>query len=673
MFLTFAQTPYATTQTLPRPLKAELVAIVFVLASLSAYLLSQATPISAASLMLGVLVLMLLHGVTGRQILTLSIFYLCISILQFHRLIAEDCSAMRSIIDGSRSQQIKGTIARLEPSKRLLLARLEMPSAHVRTCASSHTVKIETFMPSLTDSIYSGDRSFSTGDSITLTPAPIAEPITRPQSAIFPGRFDQRSYLQHFKVFYVLKVRAVNKIARSRSALIELDLVLDKLRRSLAAMHVTALGANRGALMTSMVIGDKVVAMPREIVDDFRQAGLSHLLSASGLNLAILSGALALIFRHKGTFYLALHLALMGLFASLAGFGSSICRAAMMSLAGHLLRPLIPGMSSGFIFALVAAIALSIDPSGLGDLGFVFSYLACAGIVHLLPSLDNLIQLKGTDLLSANILDTSILLKDKIKRWTLDPLLLVACSLAACLPFQAAIFKTASAWTFAANFLIEPLVVPISILGFTSSILFCLNATYCQPLCSLLDGIASPLLDTALSIAHFFAGLPLHDLALAPPDNMAIVLYGLGLASFATRYHQCRKSYTSKAVRSLTLHFLLASMLASILLLQCLLGGAFVEAETRPDSIAIRDGDKHMILHFGDKDQLEVRLDAAPYILRCSRPRLRNQAPHIVLIPAAGHRLAWASQFLKPVYFRYPIDQNKRASRQLMQIKIGAR
>ena len=88
MFLTFAQTPYATTQTLPRPLKAELVAIVFVLASLSAYLLSQATPISAASLMLGVLVLMLLHGVTGRQILTLSIFYLCISILQFHRLIA---------------------------------------------------------------------------------------------------------------------------------------------------------------------------------------------------------------------------------------------------------------------------------------------------------------------------------------------------------------------------------------------------------------------------------------------------------------------------------------------------------------------------------------------------------------------------------------------------------
>ncbi len=662
MFLTFAQAPYARTQTLPRPLKAELIAIVIILASVAAYLIIQASPITAACMLMGVLTLMLIHGLTGRQILALSMIFLCISIMQFHRLVAEDCPGIRSIIDNSQPLKIKGSIARLEPSKRLLLVSLEMPPDHASRCASSHTVKVETFIPGLIDSIYSGDGAFSTGDSITLTPAPIAEPVTSPQPALFPGRFDQRRYLQHFKVFYVLKVRAIDKIARPKSLHIELDDMLNSLRRSLAAMHITALGAKRGALMTSMVIGDKAISMPREIVDDFRQAGLSHLLSASGLNLAILSGALALLFRRKGPLYLAFHLALMGLFASLAGFGSSICRAAMMSLVGHLLRPLIPGVSSGFIFALVAVIALFIDPFGLGDLGFVFSYLACAGIIHLLPALDKLIQLKGIGLL-----------KDKIKRWTIDPLLLVACSLAACLPFQAAIFKTASAWTFAANFFIEPLVVPISVLGFTSSTLFCLNADHCQSLCSLLDSIASPLLDTALSIAHFFAGLPFHDLALAPPDNVAIVLYGLGLASFATRYHLCRERYTCKAARSLTLHFLMASMLSSILLLQCLLGGAFVEAETRPDSISIHDGDKHMVLHFGDSEQIEARLDAAPYILRCNRPRLRNQAPHLVLLPAPGHRLAWASQFLKPVYFRYPIDQNKKALRQLMQIKIGAR
>ncbi len=125
-------------------------------------------------------------------------------------------------------------------------------------------------------------------------------------------------------------------------------------------------------------------------VEDFRRAGLSHLLAVSGQNVALLAllampllAALGLPLRVR----LIWILAAIVVYVPLAGAGPSIVRAGVMG-AITVLATLAGRRSSRlYALALAAIVTLAIDPRIAADVGWQLSFAAVLGILLLAQSL----------------------------------------------------------------------------------------------------------------------------------------------------------------------------------------------------------------------------------------------------------------------------------------------
>jgi competence protein ComEC len=143
--------------------------------------------------------------------------------------------------------------------------------------------------------------------------------------------------------------------------------------------------AREAGLARGFVLGedDRIDAAT---VEDFRRAGLSHLLAVSGQNvalLALLAMPLLAAFGVPLRTRLVWILAAIVVYVPLAGAGPSILRAGVMG--GLSLLATLAGRPSSRLYALAlaAAIALAIDPRVAGDVGWQLSFAAVLGILAL--------------------------------------------------------------------------------------------------------------------------------------------------------------------------------------------------------------------------------------------------------------------------------------------------
>ena len=158
---------------------------------------------------------------------------------------------------------------------------------------------------------------------------------------------------------------------------------LDGLRRRAERSVAAGLPKADAALALGMVLGEdeEVDSATR---DDWRDAGLSHLLAVSGQNVMLLM-ALALPMlvaaglgpRARG---MAL-LCLVALYVPLAGAGPSLQRAGVMGAAGIAAMTLSRPSSRWYALLLAAAATLVLNPRACGDPGWQLSFVAVAGIL----------------------------------------------------------------------------------------------------------------------------------------------------------------------------------------------------------------------------------------------------------------------------------------------------
>ncbi|SDR79584.1 competence protein ComEC [Nocardioides scoriae] len=202
------------------------------------------------------------------------------------------------------------------------------------------------------------------------------------------------------------------------------------------------------ALVPALVDGDDA-AMPEGLVEDFRTAGLTHLLAVSGTNLTLVVGCLLLLARWAGV--RARGLVVVGLlgvagFLLLARAEPSVVRAAAMGAVG-LLGLGQHGRRHG-TRALGAAVLLLLvwDPWMALSLGFALSALATAGILWLAPGWrDRMARW--------------------LPRWAAEALAVPLAAQLACTPLVAALSGQVSLVAVAANLLAAPAVGPATVLG----------------------------------------------------------------------------------------------------------------------------------------------------------------------------------------------------------------
>lgn len=174
----------------------------------------------------------------------------------------------------------------------------------------------------------------------------------------------------------VLGVAALVALALSRS-----DAIRD---RSSAALG-NGLPAREAALARGFVLGEDE-GIDARTVEDFRRAGLGHLLAVSGQNVALLA---LLAWPLLAAFGLALRarlfwlLGLIVVYVAVAGAGPSIQRAGVMG-ALNLLAALAGRRASRlYALALAALVTLAVDPAIAADVGWQLSFAAVLGILAL--------------------------------------------------------------------------------------------------------------------------------------------------------------------------------------------------------------------------------------------------------------------------------------------------
>lgn len=157
--------------------------------------------------------------------------------------------------------------------------------------------------------------------------------------------------------------------------------------RAAVVRGAEGLPATERGLLAGFLLGD-TRAVPDELVADFRNAGLSHLLAVSGANVAFVLALVAPVLRRLGLAgRLAGGLAVLVVFGTMTRWEPSVLRASVMAgttmLAVFLGRP----ASAGRVLVMAVAALLVADPFLLHSVGFLLSCGACAGIALFAPGI----------------------------------------------------------------------------------------------------------------------------------------------------------------------------------------------------------------------------------------------------------------------------------------------
>lgn len=255
------------------------------------------------------------------------------------------------------------------------------------------------------------------------------------------------------------------------------DALIDKI--------ISAVPEPQSSLLNGILLGNRI-KLDRELVEQFRIVGLSHIIAVSGYNLTILVANMRTIFRPvlgRKVFWLGL--AIIGLFIIITGAPSSILRAGLMVglllLGEHLGRPRNP------LFILLTAVGLLtiFEPKIIFDVGFQLSIAATYGLLRVSPILSaSLEKIRAPRTIATVIAETfgAILLT--------SPIILL-------------VFERLSIVAPLTNLLVVPLIPLVMTIGLIGSIAIFIAPTIGNWLLML----AWPILTWVLFVGKYFSSL----------------------------------------------------------------------------------------------------------------------------------------------------------------------
>ncbi len=366
--------------------------------------------------------------------------------------------------------------------------------------------------------------------------------LQSPKDPPNPWNFPQKAHLAQESIFCVAttsakRLRRLEEATTSTLGPQCLSNWISTSRQKITDLHLSTLGQNDGALLESIVLGNRCIDLPPDLVEKYRKVGLSHLLAASGFNLTIVimvAHWLAKLISPSRVFCAIASLLPMLIFVLLAGFSPSVVRAATSSLI--CLCALQAGRALNQIAVLASAlmIMLLIDPSCAADIGAQLSYAATFGILAGAAPL-SAIAASRLDRLKRLGLPP---LTEKLLRWLTEASAVVLSAQAAVLPIQLLYFWRLGTMFLPASVLVDPLVAPITIIGFASSTLALFPFYESMPVtklfCQMLDYLALIPIKVLDAVASFFAAATDSYINLGPPSLSLIFLYYVALLGLIT-------------------------------------------------------------------------------------------------------------------------------------------
>jgi competence protein ComEC len=330
------------------------------------------------------------------------------------------------------------------------------------------------------------------------------------------------SYLRSRGLVGELEVEDARPTGRRRGGVAG---TVDSLRLRAERGVAAGLPSADAALLRGMVLGqDEAIA--KAVRNDWRRAGLAHLLAVSGQNVMLLAALALPILATAGLGLRArswLLLGLIALYVPVAGAGPSLQRAAVMGGAAVAAAAIARPASRSYALLLAAVVTLAVNPRAASDPGWQLSFAALAGILVAGPWLRGLFVPPLASLPAGRALA--------------DGAALTLAATVATAPILAYRFGTLSLAALPANLLALPAVAPAMWLGMLKAALGQAAAlggpagSAALALAALLGAVARPFLAYLGLLAERFAAMHGSSVAVHAGSPLVLVAaYGLLIA-----------------------------------------------------------------------------------------------------------------------------------------------
>jgi competence protein ComEC len=275
-------------------------------------------------------------------------------------------------------------------------------------------------------------------------------------------------------------------------------------RRWVKNVYAENLSRNSAALLAGIVLGDDS-DISAELSDSFRITGLTHILAASGMNIALVLAALWPLLRYMRlkpfTQYLTL-IMFAGFYTLVSGMQPSLTRAFLMSVIG--LTAWMTGRDKNGLASISAAalILLIINPFTLFDIGFQLSFLATGSLLIFVPMMDRMMS--------------------NLPKWIRAGLSVTIAAQIGVIPILVYYFGQVSMVSALANLIIVPLAEPALVVGIALLPFQALVPIFAKPFFWFL----SVEMSTVIYLNELAASLPGAALAIGEPSITSVgVMY----------------------------------------------------------------------------------------------------------------------------------------------------
>jgi competence protein ComEC len=382
--------------------------------------------------------------------------------------------------------------------------------------------------------VYNPDRAFAVGDKI-LFPAK----LRAFRNFNNPGRYDYVLAMEIRGLSCAASVTDGRRVVPMGKGDLGFPFeLLERVRGPIRELFSESLSPGNQALFQALILGEQANIRP-DLRQSFAATGLGHVLSVSGLHVALVAGFSFVLIKWvlSLSYTLALRTDLrktaalftcvpVVAYTCLAGFQVPSQRSMMMVLV--FLFSMILGREKDVwsTLALAALIVLAVNPHSIFTMSFQLSFLAVAGILWLAPGIFSLISFQACDM----------------RKRLLYRFYLYFCGLASVtaaamlflLPVTSFYFHRASLVSLAANMTALPLmgicILPIGLV-----------AAACLPLSQGLAhsalAVASWGLDRMMDYIDYWSGFSWTEIQVIRPNFMEILLvYGFFFFLFSLRH-----------------------------------------------------------------------------------------------------------------------------------------
>ena len=347
--------------------------------------------------------------------------------------------------------------------------------------------------------------------------------LQQPRPMSNPGGFDYQRYLRSLGITAISYVdeSEVTHLSGQEGWLIKGIGI--SVKNALVDITNRCLDKNQAGLLSGMLIGYKD-GLDDNAFNAFSTAGLTHIMVASGMNVAFIIIPLLYLFKkmrvpHKMSLVLTIAVLIFFIFA--AGFSASVVRAVIMGIIILIGKMIYRDTDVFTSLSASAIILLIVNPYYLNDVGFQLSFGATLSIVLFYKKIKQKISFKYCPEIVSDTLAATISAQLGV------------------VPITLYYFNNFSTVAVISNLLVVPLVQMITIIGF----IMVFAAIVSIDLAIIIGYINNSLLSFILYIVERSAAIPYASIKIPTPTISLMVIYYLAIIYlfYAEAFHNVIK------------------------------------------------------------------------------------------------------------------------------------